>query len=122
MLMLNEQGKSSFITMDEICLIIPTKNGPEFVTEQGKFRFPQTASQLNTQFERFGYLQVDRNAIVNLNKATYYDPEDRKIYLDAELSDGQKLWATVSAANASKLKYLIRESNETFAEYKAIAG
>ncbi|MFC5652361.1 hypothetical protein ACFPYJ_25255 [Paenibacillus solisilvae] len=119
LLLMNDKGEPGIVQVEEICMIIPTKNGPEFVTRWGNFRYPQTAAELVRQFNAFGYEQVDRNAIVNLNKASAYDPVQRKLYFEDHLPTGEWIEATVSTANIRKVNHLIRESG---ALYLAEAG
>lgn len=110
LLLVNDKGVPGIVHVEEICMIIPTKNGPVFVTRWGNFHYPLTTTELNSQFKAFGYVQVDRNAIVNLIKASDYDPRQRKLYFEDELPTGERIWATVSAANVEKVNHLIRET------------
>jgi DNA-binding LytR/AlgR family response regulator len=117
LLLVNDQGVPGIVQVDEICMVIPTKNGPEFVTRWGNFHYPQTAAELISQFSAFGYVQVDRNAIVNLDKANFYDPIQRKLYFEDDLPTGERIWATVSAANIRKVNHLVRENRPAYLAY-----
>ena len=50
LLLVNDHGVPGIVQVDEICMVIPTKNGPEFVTRWGNFHYPQTAAELISQF------------------------------------------------------------------------
>jgi hypothetical protein len=75
------------------------------------YRYAQTAAQLQRLLGNYGFETVDRNAIVNMSKASVYDAETRTVYFDEGANgEGAALYATVSGANTAKVRHLIRES------------
>ncbi|RAP75448.1 LytTR family transcriptional regulator DNA-binding domain-containing protein [Paenibacillus montanisoli] len=109
MLLLNEKGLPETVGVREILFINQTKKGPEFVTGSGVYRFPLTMEQLYGVFHLYGFEQLDRNAIVNLEHVQRYDPTNRTVYFETEEAGGSTIYATVSATNAAKVKHLIRD-------------
>lgn len=121
LLLLDVRGEPALIDIADVCMISPTRNGPEFVTPEGVFRLPQTTVQLCRLYAEFGFEQVDRGAIVNMNKAALFDSGERKVYFGERDKDGELLYATVSTANAGKVKHLARESGYQYGNYASAA-
>ncbi|QYR20451.1 hypothetical protein KZ483_21955 [Paenibacillus sp. sptzw28] len=65
LMLLDERGEPAVIDIADVCMILPTRSGPEFVTTEGVFRLPQTTVQLCRLYGEYGFEQVDRGAIVN---------------------------------------------------------
>ncbi|MBM7565367.1 LytTR family transcriptional regulator DNA-binding domain-containing protein [Paenibacillus sacheonensis] len=111
--LLNEDGESVWVNIEEICLIAPTAAGPAFTAANGAlYRFPHTMEQLVQHFAGYGFDRLDRNAVVNMDAVKGYDPVQRKVYFDLPENRGDEgLYATVSGANVDKVKHMIiRES------------
>lgn len=118
MYLLDEAGAKARVDINEVCVISSTRNGPLFITADGAaYRFPQTLDELVEMFHELGFLQLDRNVIVNMNKAVRFDPVGRKLFFDGNGDEGGLLYATVSAANKNKVNHLVRESGRIAAEY-----
>ncbi|MCQ6558638.1 LytTR family transcriptional regulator DNA-binding domain-containing protein [Paenibacillus mendelii] len=121
MVVLDRNGNPCVIQVRDVLLMMTMKHGPEFVTGEGSYRLPITAAQLLQAFESYGFEQVDRNVIANLNKAVSFDPMARKLYYDEEGANRGGLYATVSGANSYKVSHLIRESESEKQDYYAAA-
>jgi len=119
--LLNESGKRSKVDLDEVLLIMTTKSGPCFVTAEGEYRLPVTVAQMAEVYGQLGYEQVDRHLLANLRRAEWFDAEERKLYFGRGLTEEERLYATVSAANSWKLRHLIRESTEAVQMYDCAA-
>lgn len=104
-------------------MIVPRKEGPLFITADGAaYRFPQTTRELVGLFGDLGFELIDRNAIINMNKAVRFDAVDRKVYFNEHDGGEEHFYATVSAANQRKVNHLIRESSAAAMEYTMAVG
>ncbi|MBW7474639.1 hypothetical protein K0T92_07770 [Paenibacillus oenotherae] len=123
MYMLDASGKRTEVDIKEVCMIVPRKEGPLFVTADGAaYRFPQTTRELVGLFGDMGFELIDRNAIINMDKAVRFDAVDRKVYFHEYNEGTEQFYATVSAANQKKVNHLIRESGTAVMEYAIAAG
>lgn len=118
MYLLDEAGMRVMVDIGEVCVISSSRNGPLFITADGAaYRLPQTLDELEEVFGALGFRQLDRNAIVNMNKAVRFDPVERKVYFDENGGEGECFYATVSTANKNKVNHLLRESDWIAKEY-----
>ncbi|CAH1189932.1 hypothetical protein PAECIP111893_00030 [Paenibacillus plantiphilus] len=118
MYMLDAAGERAEVNIEEVCMIVPRKEGPLFITADGAaYRFPQTTRELVGLFGDLGFELIDRNAIINMNKAVRFDAVDRKVYFNEHDGGDEHFYATVSAANQRKVNHLIRESSAAAMEY-----
>ncbi|NBD26130.1 hypothetical protein [Paenibacillus glycinis] len=120
--LLNENGESVWVAIADICLISPTSSGPAFTARDGAvYRYPHTMEQLVRHFADYGFERLDRNAIANLDAAEWYDPVQRKVYFELPEKEGaEALYATVSVANAAKVKHMnVRECSGMYSAHPA---
>ncbi|MFD0717523.1 LytTR family transcriptional regulator DNA-binding domain-containing protein [Paenibacillus sp. GCM10027626] len=112
--LLNEQGEPAQVPLQEILYITASKSGPLFVAASGTYRQPHTVKQLCDMFQAYGYEQVDRHLIANLQQAAYFEPTERKLFFERQEQGDMSLYATVSSSNSWKLQHLIREDYSSY--------
>lgn len=114
LLLLNAENEPVWISVDDLCMIAASSEGPLFTAKDGAvYRYPLTMKQLVRQFGDLGFERLDRNVLANLKQAEEYDPELRKLYFKREPDRTEDdLYATVSAINAAKVRgWIVRESH-----------
>jgi len=112
--LLDEEGRPRQIGVDDILMICPTPQGPQFHTRYGVYSYPYTLDEFLLLLGPRGFERLDRNNIVNMRQIRRYDPKTRTVYFD-EREGPDAIYATVSEANSCKVARLFREREERYA-------
>ncbi|HEY8528607.1 MAG TPA: LytTR family DNA-binding domain-containing protein [Paenibacillaceae bacterium] len=119
--LLDEEGRPRQIGVDDILMICPTSQGPQFHTRDGVYYYPYTLDEFLLLLGPRGFERLDRNNIVNMRQIRRYDPKTRTVFFD-DREGPDVLYATVSEANTCKVARLFREREERYAVAAAGAG
>lgn len=111
--LLDRHGNASTIKVEDIIIIRPTAEGPEFHTRDNMYFYPSTMEELQILFGDSGFERLDRTNLVNMNHAVAFDTRARKVFFDDPATKESK-FATVSEANLSKVEHLVRENQESY--------
>jgi len=112
--LLDAEGRPRQIEVDDILMICPTAQGPQFHTRDGVYYYPYTLDEFLMLLAHRGFERLDRNNIVNMRQIRRYDPKTRKVYFD-EGDSPEARYTTVSEANVCKVAQFFREREERYA-------
>lgn len=111
--LLDRDGNSCLVSLDNIIAIKPTADGPEFHTKDDLYYYPTTLEEILVILKDQGFERLDRTNLVNLNHVKEFDKKARKVYFESPISKDSK-FATVSEANLSKVEHLAKEEQPTY--------
>lgn len=111
--LLDRDGNSRLVLLNDIIAVKPTADGPEFHTKDDLYYYPTTLEELLIILKDQGFERLDRTNLVNLNHVKEFDKKARKVYFDSPHSKESK-FATVSEANLGKVEHLAKEEQPTY--------
>lgn len=111
--LLDREGKSCLVEVEDIIAVKPTADGPEFHTKDNLYYYPTTLEEILIILKEQGFERLDRTNLVNLNHIKSYDKKARKVYFDSPITKDSK-FATVSEANIGKVEYLAKEEQSGY--------